>query len=275
MSQQHQPKHGTATKLPKLTITKFNGSYANWMPFWNEHEAEIDSTDINPVTKFAYLKELVEPKVRADIDGLPFTTEGYERAKNILKSEYGRTSEIANAYIQNIMDLPTVNGMQPAKVHGFYKTLLYNVQSLETLGKLERVNGMARSVLEKLKGVKADLVRGDESWQDWDLPQLLVALKKWKNVNPVKTSETQGKSMPPKRPAQSRSQLYHAMDKEHRKRSVCVYCEDAKHISSDCTRVVTVDERKKFLSQKRLCFNCTGAKHRAAECRSKISCQKM
>ena len=274
LSQQHQPKHGTATKLPKLTITKFNGSYANWLPFWNEYEAEIDSTDINPVTKFAYLKELVEPKVRGDIDGLPFTTEGYERAKNILKSEYGRTSEIVNAYIQNIMDLPTVNGTQPAKVHGFYKTLLYNVQSLETLGKLERVNGMVRSVLEKLKGVKADLVGGDESWQDWDLSQLLVALKKWKNVNPVERSETQGKYMPPKRPAQSRSQLYHAMDNEHRKRGACVYCEDANHASSDCTRVVTVDERKKFLSQKRLCFNCTGAKHRAAECRSKISCQK-
>ena len=31
------------------------------------------------------------------IDGLPFTTEGYERAKNILKSENGKQLGIANA----------------------------------------------------------------------------------------------------------------------------------------------------------------------------------
>jgi hypothetical protein len=59
------------------------------------------------------------------------------------------------------------------------------VQSLETLGKIERVNGTTRNVLEKLKGIKADLVRGEEGWQDWDLPRLVNALKKWKDVHSV------------------------------------------------------------------------------------------
>ena len=111
------------------------------------------------VTKFAYLKELVLSKVRADIDGLPFSTEGYERAKNILKSEYGKTSEIINAYVTNIMSLPTIQGGDPKEVDAFYKKLLYNVQSLETLGKLREVSGNVRAVLDKLKGIKADLVR--------------------------------------------------------------------------------------------------------------------
>ena len=57
------------------------------------------------MTKFAYLKELVDPKVRAEIDGLPFTTEGYERAKNILIGEYGKTNEIVNVYVQKITNL--------------------------------------------------------------------------------------------------------------------------------------------------------------------------
>ena len=47
----------------------------------------------------------------------------YERAKNILKNEYGKTSEIINAHTQNIMGLPTITGTNPAKVHEFYKTL--------------------------------------------------------------------------------------------------------------------------------------------------------
>ena len=81
------------TKPPKLQITKFNGTYEAWLPF----QAKIDKRNLASVTKFAYLKELVDAKVRAEIDGLPFTTEVYERAKNILIGEYGKTREIVNA----------------------------------------------------------------------------------------------------------------------------------------------------------------------------------
>jgi hypothetical protein len=63
-------------------------------------------------------------------------------------------------------------------VSDFYKSLLYNTQALETLGKLDKVSGMTSSVLEKLKGIKVDLVRGNEGWQDWDLARLIVELKK-------------------------------------------------------------------------------------------------
>lgn len=79
--QHNQTKKVLSTKLPKLSITQFDGKCANWLPFWNKFVAEIDSADLSNVTKFAYLKEFVKPKVRADIDGLPLTTEGYERAK--------------------------------------------------------------------------------------------------------------------------------------------------------------------------------------------------
>lgn len=121
------------------------------LPFWNKFEAEIDSTILPVVTKFAYLKELVESKVTAEIDGLPLNSEGYERAKNILKGEYGKTSEIINAYDHNILELPIVTSPDPKRVNAFYKTLLHKVQSLETPGKLERVNGMSASVLKKTK----------------------------------------------------------------------------------------------------------------------------
>ena len=53
--------------------------FENWLPFWNKFEAEIDYTTLPAVTKFAYLKEPVESKVRADIDGLLLNSEGYER----------------------------------------------------------------------------------------------------------------------------------------------------------------------------------------------------
>ena len=74
-------------KLPKLSITKFNGSYTDWQRFWSQFAVEIDKSDISPVTKFSYLKEMIEPKVRSLVNGLPFTTEGYERAKKYFRND--------------------------------------------------------------------------------------------------------------------------------------------------------------------------------------------
>ena len=51
---------------------------------------EIDKANLASVTKFAYLKELVDPKVLAEIDGLPFTTEGYERARISSSANMGK-----------------------------------------------------------------------------------------------------------------------------------------------------------------------------------------
>lgn len=42
------------------------------------------------------------------------------------------------------------------------------MQSLETLGKLADVKQNVRSTLDKLKGMKADLVHGNKDWRDWD-----------------------------------------------------------------------------------------------------------
>ena len=141
-------------------ITKYNGALENWLSFWNKFEAEIDSTDLPAVTKFAYLKELVEARVRKGIDCLPFTTEGYERTKSVLKSNYGKMSEIVNAYIENILALPFISGTQPAKVHDFYEALLRNVQLLETLGKTSECVALVRGILNKLPGIKVELVDG-------------------------------------------------------------------------------------------------------------------
>ena len=74
-------------KLPKLVITKFQGTHLDWQRFWGQFEVEIDKSDIGQVTKFSYLKELLVPKVRAVINGLPFNSEGYTRAKNILMTK--------------------------------------------------------------------------------------------------------------------------------------------------------------------------------------------
>ena len=48
-----------SVKLPKLKITKFEGTTLEWFRFWNQFETEIDQVQISPISKFSYLKELL------------------------------------------------------------------------------------------------------------------------------------------------------------------------------------------------------------------------
>ena len=103
------------------------------------------------------------------------------------------------------MTLPVIAGTNPRQVDDFYKKLVHNVQSLETMGKLRDVTGNARAVLDKLKGFKADLVRGLLGLQDWDFPKLIEALRHWREVNQV---EEMGTTQTPKQRFSRRTREY-------------------------------------------------------------------
>ena len=108
---------------------------------------------------------------------MPFTRKGYEKAKSILSEYYENESKVEKANVKDILDLPKVSENQPQKIHQFYEWLLYNVQSLETQGKLNKVNGNVALTIDKLPGICGDLVRNEEDWQSWDFLPIMCCLK--------------------------------------------------------------------------------------------------
>ena len=79
----------TQAKLPKIKIKRFKGSYLDCSRFTET----IDKVEIAPINKFTYLGGLLGPKVKTTLEALPFTAEGYNRAKSLLLSNYGKESE--------------------------------------------------------------------------------------------------------------------------------------------------------------------------------------
>lgn len=258
----------TQAKLPKIEIQRFEGSNLDWPRFWGQFTETIDKAGIAPINKFTYLCGLLGPKVKTTVEALPFTAEGYNRAKSILLSNYGKESEITKALVKEIMALPVITSANPRKISEFSEKLTYCVQALETMNKLNEVNGNVPMTLDKLPAIRGDLVRTDPDWEKWNFAQLSEAVRLWTKRNPIEERET---SEQPNSKRDRSRKLFQARGGDG-KPNKCVYCGDVTHRSSECQKISTVNERKQFLARKQLCFNCATPNHRAAECFSKKTC---
>ena len=73
-----------------------------------------------------------------------------------------------------------VNGTNQKIFREFYSKLVTHVNALGTMGKLNMINGYVRTVVDRLPGITLDIVRNDDNWQEWEFPQFVTALEKWK-----------------------------------------------------------------------------------------------
>ena len=148
---------------------------------------------------------------------------------------------LTNTHVHEIMGLPVVKGTNPKIIHEFYSKLVIHVQALETMRKLNTINWYVRTVLDRLPGIRSDIVRNDDSWQEWDFPQFVTALAKWTQRNPISSNEIKkgighhGKEKLPK-------------SKQHQKNCVCR--EGTNHNFINCKKIESIAERKKILTGK-------------------------
>ena len=61
------------------------------------------------------------------------------------------------------------------------------------MGKLREVIGYVRFTLDKLGGIRADLVRMDDNWQNLDFSEFIEALRKWTERNSIAVTADRNK----------------------------------------------------------------------------------
>ena len=179
---------------------------------------------MSAVSRLSYISEFISPTVRVIIDGLPFTSEGYSRAKNILISKYGKSSEVAYVRIQNIMSLPYINSVNLYKIHEFKQKLLGSLQALETIGKPQEINGYLRLTLDNLQRIRTDLVKMNNGWQEWKFPQLVEIFESWTRRTPITLREN----------------IIQKSFKANQFKVECIYCDQSVHKSADCEQLKSV-----------------------------------
>jgi len=154
-------------KLTKLKITPFKGSASDWVRFENMFLTQVDAKSISEEEKFENLLESVSPTVIDKIANLKPGTVGYKTAWDRLKKEYGKRKVVINAHMEEVINLFPVKGSNYFTVQEFYEKLSSNYEKLQ---------GFVMATLNKLPQVKPDLVRVDESWEEWSVEDLIDAL---------------------------------------------------------------------------------------------------
>ena len=235
-------------KLPKLVMTKFDGTF------------------ILIPTRTARLQSKTNNR------GVTLHVTGYSRAESILAEKYGKESEIVNTYTREISDIRSVPNTNPKKISEFSEKLTYCVQALQTLKKLEQVNGAVSMTLDKLPAIRGDLVRTDPDWESWDFASLSEAIRLWVRRNPAETTRTEREQEQSAKRFTRPTKMYHARRELPGPRG-CVYCGED-HRPVECTKIKGLSDRRQILLNKRLCFNCVSGNHRAFYCPSKSACQR-
>ena len=95
--------HQDQAKLPKLQITQFNGTTADWVRFENMFTTRVDNKQISDEVQFGYLLEMVCQQVNARIANLKPGSLDYKTAWERLCREYGQTQIVVNAHVSEII----------------------------------------------------------------------------------------------------------------------------------------------------------------------------
>ena len=227
------------------------------MRFWEQFETQIDKYSTPEITKFSYLKELVDLNL---IDGLPFTPKGYKKAKDLLARRYRKESEVVGTYLRNILELSTVREGGVKKIDEFYEKLLFNVESLQTLHSINKLGAAVRFTLDKLDVIKNELAMiWNENWSEWTFVQFLEALEKCTFNNPVQgveSAKTKAVAAPVNRERNQKRSTRNVTE-INKRTSEAVYFARVQilRLLTVTTSSVLKREKKVFLG-KRMCFNC-------------------
>ena len=108
----------------------------------------------------------------------------------------------------------------------------------DTMHKLRDIKEYVRLTLDKLREIRADLVRLGDEWQEWDFPKLVESLRKWtdRNLKAIHNSEKHEKY--------KRENIFQIKEQESKnfesypKTRACIYCWESGYKATKCESVV-------------------------------------
>ena len=125
----------TGMKLPKFTLTAFNGDPLKSTSCIETFDAAVDSQEsLSTIEKCSYLIGHLEGPAADCVRGFSLTSKNYIEARKLLEERFGNAQVIISAPMNVLLKLPKLNNNKVAKLTSFYNAINSNLQSLMTIG---------------------------------------------------------------------------------------------------------------------------------------------
>jgi hypothetical protein len=273
-------------KLPKLSLPKFSGQVLEWYSFWDQFIAIIDQSDMPTISKFAYLKSLLEGEAAEVISGLTLTDQNYAAACDLLNQRFGRIELVRFSHIQELLNLSPL-GRQASivdlrKLHDNLMTHIRSLENLEIGGKQYGVF-LTPLVLSCIpQPIRMEWAR-ESAGREGDLDFLLKFLDKEianrERCNTIRglaksdSSKVSSVKEIKKSSPKSSATALQAVSSQKTEKVSCNVC-GKRHFTSKCFELVKAEHERRWeiVTSKRLCFRCLGTGHYSMNC--SVSCSK-
>ena len=124
----------TGMKLPKFTLTAFNGDPLKWTSFIEAFDAAVDSQEsLSVIEKFSNLTCHLEGPAADCVRDFSLTSKIYIEARKLLEERFGNMQVIISAHMNVLLKLPKLNNNNVAKLTSFYNAIESNIRSLMTM----------------------------------------------------------------------------------------------------------------------------------------------
>ena len=102
----------TGVKLPKISVSSFDGNLLNWNTFWEQFKLPIHLKEqLTDVEKLVYLKNsLNDGPARQVIEGLTQTSGNYLEEITCLQNHYDCPRLIHQAHVRAVIETHSVKG---------------------------------------------------------------------------------------------------------------------------------------------------------------------
>jgi len=264
----------TSRALPKITLPKFSGKYQDWIPFRDLFLSMVGSNpDIKPVEKLHYLKTNVTDDAAKIIAGISITDENYARAWEKLKARYENKRVLINTQLDILFALKPVSKRCAKELECLRSIVAEVLESLESLGAQSStwdcfiVYFVSRRLdPETLEDWEMQLKGTTEPPAYTDLNSFLEGcIRALENVDARLASVKKPTLLSAK--STSNSRVFTSVTS-----TPCACC-GAPHFVSTCPtyKAKTPEQRRDFVTAKRLCYNCLGT-HPVVRCTSVKRC---
>ncbi|KAK0143561.1 hypothetical protein N1851_018301 [Merluccius polli] len=286
------------SRLPTPEPSVFTGDPIQFIEWKSSFMALIDQKNISAADKLFYLKKYVDGPARKTLEGAFYRNDkdAYNDAWNRLDTRYGQPFLLQKAFRDRLSNWPRINPKDAVSLREFSDFLnacqdaMPHVKGLQILNDCQENQRLVQKLPDWAisrwnRQVTQNLSRNQEfpPFQEF---AAFVTLEAEIACNPVTSfyalhapeasaekrnlKDNGGKV----RVLSTQTNNDEQSTEKTTTRLPCAFCREEKHQLPSCAKFIAKDleERKKFVRERKLCYGCLRAGHIAKDCRIRHTC---